>query len=172
MPVPQVKRRESLGVPTPALPIDQEVAYSVGAWDEECFALFAEGRDPGTCPSCRRTAFYGPRVGGRGRRYRACRFCGLLQDVGGRPGRATPTVHGCADWPEVARAPYIWWLPPEQTEYTCPYCEEQVSADDARVTAPIDDRDHPWWKIPQGRTRFYYSRFWENWPCTKSRTFL
>jgi len=72
----------------------------------------------------------------------------------------------------VARAPYVWWLPPEKESYVCPFCEERVSIDETRVAAPIDDPSHPWWKVPQRRTRFYYSRFWENWPFTKGRVFL
>ncbi|MCH7874433.1 MAG: hypothetical protein IH965_03945 [Gemmatimonadetes bacterium] len=142
------------------------------SWDEDCLRLFGEGRDPGPCPSCGQTGFYGPRVGGQGRRYRACRFCGFHQEVGGAPSRAHPTVHGCSTWPDTARAPYIWWVPPKQDEYTCPFCETHVALEESRVTAPIDDPEHPWWKVPQARSRFYYARFWENWPHTKGRVFL
>jgi len=167
-----VTKRDSIGIPTPAPPATPDVRYDPAAWDEECFAVFAEGRDPGACPQCGRTGFYGPRVGGRGRRYRACRFCGFHQDVGGLPDLARPTSHRCGVWPQVARAPYVWWLPPDEDEYLCPFCEERVRLEDARVRAPIDDPEHPWWKVPQERTRFYYARFWENWAFTKGRVFI
>jgi hypothetical protein len=163
---------DSEGIPTPALPAEEGVEYTVAAWDEECFALFAEGRDPGVCPACGRTGFYGPRVGPDGERYRSCRFCGFYQRVLERPRRAQPSVHGCAWWPEVARAPYIWWAGPGEAEYRCPFCQARVKAANHKVTAPSDDPGHPWWKVPQGRNRFYYSRFWENWPYTRGRAFL
>ena len=71
----------SEGNPTPVLPAGEGVEYTVAAWDEECFALFAEGRDPSLCPACGRSGFYGPRVGPDGTRYRSCRFCGFYQGV-------------------------------------------------------------------------------------------
>ena len=165
-------RRDSRGVPLPTRPAADDIPYTPEDWEEECFAVFAEGRDPGACPSCGRTGFYGPRVGSDGRRSRACRFCGFFQDVAGPPTRAHPSVHGCADWPTVARAKYIWWLAPGEDGYTCPFCDSRVSLQDSAATPPIDDDAHPWWKVPQSRTRFYYSRFWENWPFTKGRVFL
>jgi hypothetical protein len=162
----------SEGNPTPALPADEGVEYTVAAWDEECFALFAEGRDPSLCPACGRTGFYGPRVGPDGERYRSCRFCGFYQRVDERPRRAVPSAHGCAWWPEIARAPYLWWVLPEDPEYRCPFCQAKVKPADHAATAPSDDPAHPWWKVPQGRNRFYYMRFWENWPYTRGRAFL
>ncbi len=75
-------------------------------------------------------------------------------------------------WPETARAPYIWWMAPDEDHFKCPFCSEMAHLEDCGITAPIDDRDHPWWRVPQSRTRFYYTRFWENWPFTKGRTFL
>jgi len=167
-----VREPEPAGRPAPVLPAQADVAYTTAVWDEECFTVFAEGRDPGVCPSCGRTGFYGPRVGNAGERYRACRFCGFFQDVDGPPTRAHPSIHGCPEWPEVARAPYVWWLAPRAEEYQCPFCAQMVRAADAPATAPSDDPAHPWWKVPQTRTRFYYSRLWENWPYTRGRVFL
>jgi hypothetical protein len=144
----------------------------MAAWDDECFNLFAEGRDPGACPSCGRIGFYGPRVGADGSRTRACRFCGFYQAVDHPPDRSRPAAHRCATWPEVARAPYIWWLPPGVDHYHCPFCDRPVTLEESRITPPNEDPAHPWWKVPQARTRFYYSRFWENWAYTKGRVFL
>jgi hypothetical protein len=163
---------EPVGNPAPVVPAEEDVPYTPAAWDEECFSLFAEGRDPAPCPSCGRTGFYGPRVGPTGERFRACRFCGLHQDVNGPPTRARPSIHRCSTWPEIARAPYIWWLAPGREEYHCPFCDQTVQLAATLGTVPSDEPQHPWWKVPQNRTRFYYARFWENWPFTKGRVFL
>ncbi|HEX9632774.1 MAG TPA: hypothetical protein VGA02_09940 [Gemmatimonadales bacterium] len=160
----------------PDKPADMPVAfasqpYTASAWDEDAFAAYAEGRDPRPCPVCGRVGFFGPRVVGV-MKVRACRFCGLYQEAEGPPLRATPTVHACAEWPEIARAPYIWWVPPGDASYTCSFCRTVVKAADCLVTPPSEDSKHPWWRVPQGRNRFYYARFWENWPFTKGRVFL
>jgi hypothetical protein len=158
---------------TPLPAAAANLSYPLSAWDEEAFAAFAEGRDPGACPACGRVGFYGPRVVGAGAvRFRCCRFCGFYQAVDEAPTRAQPTAHDCAEWPEIARARYIWWAPPGQESYRCPFCGATVAVTDHLVTGPSDDRDHPWWRVPQGKTRFYYARFWENWPYTKGRVFL
>jgi hypothetical protein len=145
----------------------------MSAWDEDAFAAFAEGRDPTPCPACGRVGFYGPRVAGpTGVRLRACRFCGFYQVAGGPPARAHPTAHGCPDWPEIARARYVWWAAPDETSYLCPFCQETVQVGDHATGVPSEDPNHPWWRVPQGKTRFYYARFWENWPFTRGRVFL
>lgn len=164
--------RTSKGVPIPSLPAVDEVPYTQQNWDEETFALFAEGRDPPACPKCGRTGFYGPRVNEHTGRHRACRFCGFFQPVGGPVQRATPTVHDCGAWPEIARAPYVWWVEPARDAYVCAFCGDAVAVNGRRITPPADDPDHPWWRVPQARTRFYYARFWENWTFTKGRVFL
>lgn len=147
------------------------LVYSAAAWDEDAFALYAEGREPQPCPVCARVGFFGPRVVGVSK-LRACRFCGFHQEADEAPARATPTAHACAEWPDIARAPYIWWVPPGESTYTCAFCREVVKVDEHTVTPPSDDPNHPWWRVPQGRNRFYYARFWENWPFTKGRVFL
>jgi hypothetical protein len=154
------------------LPADPAVAYTPRAWEEEAFSLFAEGRDPQPCPKCGWTGFYGPRVGHDGVRYRACRFCGLYQEVNAAPAVADPAVHACSMWPEIARAPYVWWVPPGQESFHCPFCDTDAVLAESRIPIPAADANHPWWRVPQKRTRFYYSRFWENWPFTKGRVFL
>ena len=163
--------RTSQGVPIPVEPA-ADGQYARTQWEEETFALFAEGGDPPACPQCGRTGFYGPRVSDRVGEHRACRFCGFFQEVKGEVQRATPCVHDCTDWPEVAKAPYIWWLEPGRDAFTCAFCGDACAADSARITAPVDDDDHPWWRVPQARSRFYYARLWENWPFTKGRVFL
>ena len=146
--------------------------YSLEQWDEDCFVAFGEGRDPSPCPDCGRTGFYGPRIDSADRRYRQCRFCGFTQIVDEEATRYEPIVHGCGAWPECARAPYIWWVPSNVAEVNCPYCHARISVDTVRVVAPVRDRTHPWWRVPQGRSRPYYLRFWENWAVTKGRVHL
>lgn len=159
--------------PPTALPATvASTPYPIARWDEEAFAAFAEGRDPAPCPACGRVGFYGPRATDEAHRFRECRFCGFHQVVGKRASRALPTVHGCPGWPEVARAPYIWWVPADVEAYECVFCKRTVPVSEHLVTAPSEDPQHPWWRVPQGKSRFYYARFWENWPFTKGRVFL
>ncbi|NIN11525.1 MAG: hypothetical protein GTN62_08470 [Gemmatimonadales bacterium] len=146
--------------------------YTLTDWEEEAFATFGEGQAPGPCPECGRTGFYGPRVADPERRYRQCRFCGFTQDVGQPPTQYRPTAHSCGEWPQCARASYIWWVPPGLGSYRCPFCGEDVKVSEALVARPVDDPDHPWWRVPQRRKRFYYLRFWENWEYTKGRVHL
>jgi hypothetical protein len=153
--------------PTPA-----PLTYSAAQWEEECLASFGEGRDPAPCPDCGRTGFYGPRIDATERHYRQCRFCGFSQMVGEAPVRHRPTVHGCQEWPDCARAPYVWWVSQEVESYLCPFCGKRVRVDQATVPRPVDDPSHAWWKVPQHRKRSYYLRFWENWDVTRGRVHL
>lgn len=146
--------------------------YTLDDWDAEAFASFGEGRDPSACPGCGRGAFYGPRIDSADRRYRQCRFCGFTQTVGEPPVRYVATVHACEPWPECAHAPYIWWVAPWADSIPCPYCHRRLDVAVTRVERPADDRNHPWWRVPQDRRRSYYLRFWENWPVTSGRVFL
>lgn len=155
-----------------ALPRGPQRPYTAADWNAECYIAFGEGRDPAPCPACDRTGFYGPRVAEPDERFRACRFCGFTQHVGRGAERYVATVHGCEFWPECAKAPYLWWVRATRSSYTCPYCAKKVAVASHRVTPPADDRHHPWWKVPQGRKRSYYLRFWENWPVTKGRAYL
>ncbi len=146
--------------------------FSEGDWDAESFALFAEGANPRPCPHCERTGFYGPRFAEPDLKYRACRFCGLWQEVGGAPGRYVPTSHDCEEWPVISKAPYLWWVAPETRSYVCPFCELLVAVSLAKVPVPSDTPDHPWWKIPQHRRQSFYQRLWQNWECSAGRTVL
>jgi len=160
------QQRNSAGTKTVARP------YSLADWEDDCFHMFGEGRDPEPCPECGRTAFYGPRILDPDRRFRQCRFCGFTQDVAGEPVFYVPTRHDCQSWPTCARAPYLWWVDPDLASYRCPYCKEDVEVKAATVRRPVDDKEHPWWRVPQNRKRFYYLRFWENWEITKGRVHL
>ena len=148
------------------------LTYSRENWDFETYEVFGEGRDPNPCPQCERIGFYGPRIEEPGRRYRQCRFCGFTQDIDQEPEQYRPTVHDCSDWPEVARAPYIWWASRSVSTFRCPFCRQRGVVSRSLVARPIDQHDHNWWKVPQGRKRSYYLRFWENWEFTKGRVFL
>ncbi len=152
--------------------IERDLIYTQEDWDSECFLNFGEGRDPGPCPGCERVGFYGPRFEEPDRRYRGCRFCGFTQAVDGPPQWYRPVVHNCEGWPTIAKAPYIWWIAPGVTSYPCPYCSHKASVAECAITPPSDDPHHPWWRVPQGRNRSYYVRFWENWEATKGRVYL
>lgn len=146
--------------------------YTRADWEAESFSIFAEGADPGACPQCGRTGFYGPRFADPDRRYRACRFCGFWQDVDGGAERYLPTAHACELWPEVSKAPYIWWIEPGTDAYDCPFCQEPVLVDSSTVPVPADTPQHPWWRIPQGRGQSFYQRLWRNWEWSTGRTML
>jgi hypothetical protein len=148
------------------------LAYTRRDWEEDLMANFGEGRDPIPCPDCSRTGFYGPRIDAVERHYRQCRFCGFTQMVGQAWERHLPTAHDCDSWPECARAPYVWWVGPEVESYLCPYCGKRVTVSGSLVFRPAEDLSHPWWKVPQNRSKEYYSRFWENWEVSFGRVFL
>lgn len=163
--------------PTPApgrltVPVVSTGEYTVSDWEAESYAVFAEGGDPLPCPECGRTGFYGPRFVEPDRKIRSCRFCGFWQRVGDAPQQFVPTAHDCDEWPECSRAPYIWWTAPSINSYPCPYCRGTVVVAASLVSVPNDDPDHPWWKIPQGRSQSFYQRLWKNWPCSAGRTVL
>src|SRR5262245_45144556 len=96
--------------------------YTEREWEDESYALLVERADPIPCPSCGRTGFFGPRALDPGRKLRACRFCGFSQEVGQAPVRLRPVAHTCADWPQIAKAPYLWWVTPGDKFFQCPYC--------------------------------------------------
>ena len=147
-------------------------AYVFETWEEDLYQAYALGADPSPCPQCGSTGFYGPRFAEPDLRLRSCRFCGFWQEIAEPPERATAVVHGCAAWPQAARAPYLWWVPPSASSLDCPFCEESVSVGKHCVTPPSDDPAHPWWKVPQTRGADYYRRFWANWGVTKGRVFF
>ncbi len=78
-----------------------EKAYTAEQWEEESYALMAERADPGHCPSCGLTGFFGPRARDDAPKFRECRFCGFFQEVGQRAIRRRPVSHDCDQWPET-----------------------------------------------------------------------
>jgi hypothetical protein len=146
--------------------------FSRADWDAACFAAFGEGRAPTPCPDCGRTGFFGARIEEPDRRYRQCRFCGFTQDVDRPPQRFRPTVHACREWPQAAKASYLWWVAPGVASYRCPFCGDRVIVSQAAVPRPVDDRRHPWWMVPQRKSRFYYTEFWGHWAYSRGRVEL
>ena len=135
------------------------VSYRKSDWNAEFMTVFAQRAAPPSCPGCNRTAFFGPRKAGD-REYRLCKFCGFYQGVGADPHQCVATVHGCAGWPSIAGAPYIWWLQPDETEYQCRYCQTLVQVSATVVPRPVQDRAHPWWQVPQNMSFEQARAFW------------
>ncbi len=176
---PDVSSEEQSAEESIGNPEEQGDAYTVREWDDATYAMAAERADPEPCPRCNRTGFYGPRAMDHGKKFRQCRFCGFLQNVGKAPVQLRPVAHRCDGWPEVADAPYLWWIDPDEKWYTCPYCSKKAPVKStnpfskgAGVKAPADDPDHPWWNVPQGASYATYVKFWESWPITTGRVVL
>lgn len=164
---------------TDSLSANTVTEYTEAHWDEDSYLLFVERADPLRCPSCGITGFYGPRAADQGLKFHSCRFCGFYQEVGGMPAQFLPVVHGCDDWPVVAKAPYVWWVPPGTDRFSCPFCSRNADVRGQNVfkrgvlaERPAEIADHPWRKVPQDRDYGYYLRFWENWDFTKGRVVL
>jgi len=133
--------------------------FSASDWDEEFRAVFARKVSPPTCTACQRSGFYGPRKAGN-RLYQMCKFCGVYQEADKDPVQLIATVHGCHQWPQVVGAPYIWWVQPFESRYSCPSCGSEVEVSSATIKRPLDDRDHPWWSVPQGMTFAQARQYW------------
>ncbi len=153
--------------------------YTEEQWEEDSYMLFGERAEPRPCPKCGHTGFYGPRAADPALKFHCCRFCGFYQEVGGEQAQFLPVVHGCDAWPVCAKAPYVWWLPPDAERFLCPFCGHSavvrslnVFKAGIMVDRPSDLADHPWRKVPQSRDYAYYLRFWENWDFTKGRVVL
>src|SRR5258705_688908 len=110
--------------------------FSVSDWDEEFRAVFARRVSPRACPACQRSGFYGPRKAVN-RLYQMCKFCGFYQEPDSDPVQLIATVHGCREWPQVAGAPYIWWVQPLESQYSCPSCGFEVKVSSATVKRPL-----------------------------------
>ncbi len=134
-------------------------AYRESDWDAESQALL-EGAKPAACPECGLTGFYGPRRGSPEEKYRMCTFCGFRQRVSGPAERWRAVAHRCESWPEVAGAPYVEWMDPQEREHRCPFCAATVDVERAAVPRPVDDPEHPWRKVPQGMSPVDALTFW------------
>ena len=133
--------------------------FSTSDWDEEFLALFSRRMSPPTCPACQRSGFFGPRKAAS-RLYEMCKFCGRYQEPDKNPVQLIATAHNCREWPQVLGAPYIWWVQPFEGSYSCPTCGDEVKVPSATVKRPVDDRDHPWWSVPQGMTFDAARQYW------------
>ncbi len=160
------RARRTQGATVPALTL----TYNEADWESEKRQLDA-GVDPGACPICERTGFYGPRDDGAGRRFRQCVYCGLLQNVGEAPMQLRACVHDCGAVATVAGAPMITWVEPDKNFYTCDGCGREVDVDVNLATGPLDDSEHPWRRVPQGLSQREYVRFWLT-SGAPGRTFL
>jgi hypothetical protein len=142
-------------------PPGKEERYSDADWAAE----IAE-RDgmsgPRPCPSCERIGFCGPREDPDGLHYRLCKFCGFYQEVGGASIELRPCVHPCDQVPQVAGAPVITWIRPNETLYVCESCGQETDLAESLISSPALDPNHPWWGVPQDLSRQEYVRFWLN----------
>jgi hypothetical protein len=138
----------------------QAEAYTVADWQADVLAIFGRRATPPSCIRCGRSGFFGPRRGPDDRRYRLCKFCGFYEAIGDAAIACRATIHGCAQWPRVAGAPYVWWVPPDERQYRCPYCGAAVEVGTATVARPVDDPSHPWRDVPQGATFDQAAAFW------------
>lgn len=93
------------------------------------------------CPSCGSRGFYGPKGSyEKGRKYRACKFCGFWQEAsgpihdarGGKPYRCVMvTCPHCSG--------YDWRLPWEDDWGECEDCKSKLK----QVSWPTEDSTHP-----------------------------
>lgn len=177
MTAPRTPTAGAAMAPPPVLPTSEQ-AFTEQDWEDALYAQAAECADPEPCPHCNRTGFYGPRALGS-IKARSCRFCGFFQQVDMAPTRYRPVAHHCPNWPEVAGAPYLWWIPADERFFTCSYCKQKAAVEggnafvkSALAKAPTDDPSHPWWKIEQNKDYKFYYDYWESWPVTKGRAVL
>ena len=133
--------------------------FTTSDWDQEFIALFGRRVSPPPCPGCQRAGFFGPRKAGN-RLYEMCKFCGRYQEPDRNPVQLIATAHECTEWPQVLGASYIWWVQPFESSYTCPSCGSDVKVSSTTVKRPVDDRDHPWWSVPQGMTFDEARQYW------------
>lgn len=134
-------------------------SYSEADWCADT-AHRDSGGDNHPCLQCGRRGFYGPRDDKRGRHYRLCKYCGLLQNVDDEPVQCISTAHCCAEWPHVAGAPYIWWVTPAEATYRCDCCGQSVDVASARISGPAEDPHHPWATLPDLIDQTTASPFW------------
>ncbi len=158
-------------------PEAKATAFTEEDWEDASYALLAERADPEHCPSCGLTGFYGPRALDDAPKFRECRFCGFYQQVGQQCSRRRPVAHDCDNWPEVAGAPYVWWVAADVRWYHCTFCDNprvpvatsNVFSKGSGIVAPSDDPQHPWWHVPQDQSYAFYYKYWNQWPSTKGR---
>lgn len=134
--------------------------WSEEDWQAQFQRLQAGDLPPPQCPECGRAGFFGPRYADGPRHYWLCKFCGFYRATEQPPRHCHPTAHGCPAWPQIAGASYVWWTQTDEASYRCPYCGEHVLVEHARVTRPVDDETHPWWRVPQDLGFQEAAAFW------------
>ena len=126
--------------------------YIKAAWEYEQEEL-RSGGDPPPCPRCGRRGFYAPRFAEPDRRYRACKFCGLWQNVGKPPHEIIRyECHQHPDGSEVAD-----WKEPHES-WDCPSCGRHFTPEES-VPWPSERPDHNWREWPLRGSQEEYSRF-------------
>jgi hypothetical protein len=121
-----------------------DLEYRDEQWADEVMATREVVTNFGSiipCPDCATVGFYGPRAvedaaGVTVRKYRACKFCGFWQEVGGEPYRCSMFFHECG-----GRGLYDWKT---SDDYRCGFCGELVAN---RVEWPARDTTHPFHEI-------------------------
>lgn len=95
------------------------------------------------CPSCKTIGFYGPRIyplppAEPNRKYRACKFCGLWQDVPGYPGtRQAGKLFYCIPLRCTKCRTF------QYTEYNLNKpCEKNCGGICQKDNWPVDDQNH------------------------------
>lgn len=134
--------------------------WSEAAWGEEMQQLSVGTLIPPSCPQCHRQGFFGPRLAEGPRRYWLCKFCGHYREPATINEQCRAAAHSCAAWPEVLGSPYIWWTRPNETTFTCPYCDLPVEIETATVATPFSTDNHPWRQVPEGLTFDQAAAFW------------
>lgn len=123
------------------------MTYTESDWEKEMSLNKFCGRHPNwfysgctiPCPSCKSVGLYGPKLSVDettkeiNRIYRACKFCGWWQDVGGEPYFCIP-IH-CKSCNI-----YDWTQPKEEKDFkSCPKCGVKY----VKTKPPSDDQNHP-----------------------------
>lgn len=101
------------------------------------------------CPNCNTLGFYGPRIYPKppaepNRKYRACKFCGLWQDVSGYPGtKKEGKLFYCI--PIRCSNPACKTFQYTESNLSKP-CEKECGGICKEDKWPVDDPDHEWHK--------------------------
>ena len=126
--------------------------YTTSQWEKEMDLNKFCGKHPNwfysgctiPCPSCQSVGFYGPKRTENEitkeitRRYRACKFCGLWQEVNGEPYRCIALYcNSC-----VA---FDWTAPKDEKDYKDCKCGSKYK----KTVWASDDQNHPFHKMKE-----------------------
>ena len=109
------------------------ITYPLEVWQAENFLL--RNGVTAACPFCHKVGFYYPCYANGERRYRACKFCGMWQEVGGPAYRCVAVSHKC----KTARNKrvYNWFVP----------WSDNVKNLNKKTKAPKCQCGRTWWRI-------------------------